>query len=182
MPEPFDVYRTALHAAADLYATDVVGGQSAAVSATINFLLASNVESRLRTPLLHVLGRLQDRVGNTKLDIDSANMAAMAAVVTLAKRTRMTVQQGAELVAAHIGLARHPEIVKRLIQYRKNLLGKRGSRDAERMYELILSEAAKTKLPPQDALNKGLELLHDRMAGASLSKVRYRALDGPRLI
>jgi hypothetical protein len=182
-PEPFDYYLRDLQAAADLYATDVVGAQRDAISATIKFLLASNVESRLRTPLLHVFGQLQGHVGNTKLDIDSANLAAMAAVITLAKGTGMTVKQGAELVAAHIGLEHNPEIVKRLVQYRRNLLDKtRGSRDAERMYEIILSEVkARPELAPQDALNKGLELLSDRMAGASLSKVNYRALDGPRL-
>ena len=136
--DPFAVYLAALRKAADLYATDPDGGGSAAITATLNYLRQPNVEDRLRTPLLHVLGQIEDsrhgRAGNAKSGMDSVNMAAMAAVVTLATRTKMTVPESAKLVADHIGLTNDLEAVRRLIQYRKNLLAERGSRDARRVY------------------------------------------------
>lgn len=180
MPEPFDDYLMALDAAADLYSTDIVKGKAASVFATVSFLRASNVDSHMRTPMLAVLAQLEDQglKGNTKPSMDAVNMAAIAAVITLAKGTGKTIKQGAELVADHIGIGAHKtEDVKRLIQYRKNLMDKRGTRDAEKIYTLVLREANKSKLPPQDALNEGLEFLRDKMVTASATKVRYRRVD-----
>jgi hypothetical protein len=183
MPEPFDDYLSALDAAADLYLTDIEKSKVASVSATVSFLRASKVDSRLRTPLLAVLAQLEDRgrAGNTKPSMDAVNMAAIAAVITLAMRTGKTTKQGAELVADHIGIGAHKtENVKRLIQYRKNLMDKRGTRDAENLYKLVLGEASKSRLPPQAALGKGLEFLNDKMVTASATKVRYRRVDSFR--
>jgi hypothetical protein len=182
MPDPYDDYLLTLREAADLYRTDADAGGSAAVAATIEFLRMPTVEDRLRTPLLHVLGQLEDkrhgRAGNTKSGMDTVNMAAMAAVVTLATCTKMTVKEGAKLVADHIGLAHNPDVVKRLIQYRKNLLDKRGSRDAQRIYQSMVRQVkARPGRTPHDVLRLGLELLRDKMPGASASKVKYRGID-----
>jgi hypothetical protein len=89
MPEPFDDYLTALDAAADLYVADIEKSKVASVFATVSFLRASNIDSHMRTPLLAVLAQLEDRgrAGNTKAGMDSVNLAAMAAVITLAMRT-----------------------------------------------------------------------------------------------
>jgi hypothetical protein len=82
MPEPIDDYLMALDAAAELYSTDIAKSEVASVSATISLLRALNAENRMRTLVLAV--QTQGRVGNTKPSMDAANMAATAAVITLA--------------------------------------------------------------------------------------------------
>jgi hypothetical protein len=86
MPEPIDDYLMALDAAAELYSTDIAKSEVASVSATISLLRALNAENRMRTLVLAVQTQLDDqgRVGNTKPSMDAANMAATAAVITLA--------------------------------------------------------------------------------------------------
>jgi hypothetical protein len=168
--EPFDDYLSALQAAADIYPTNVVGSRIAAVSATISFLRASNVDAHLRTPLLAVLGHLEDRdrIGNTKPVMDAVNMAAIAAVITLAMRAGIKMSAAAEMVTKHIGIGAHyPQSIRQLLQFRKNVMDNRESREAQRMYELVIVEAGKASVSPQDALNKGLEFLRDKMAGTS---------------
>jgi hypothetical protein len=177
MPEPLDDYLHALRSAADVYPTDVIGSRIAAVSATISFLRASNVDSRLITPLLAVLGHLEDRrhsrTGNFKPVMDSVNMAAMAAVITLARRAGQPLTAAAEMVAKNTGIGAHyPQSVRQLLQFRKNLMDKRESREARRMYEVVIIEAGKAGLSPQDALVKGLEFLRDKMVATSTFKHR----------
>lgn len=184
MPDPLDVYLAALEAAADLYMTDQLAGQAAAVGATLNFLHDSNIDSRVRTPLIAVKAAMADHSerptgNNSKAAMDRFNMAAIAAAITLAKNSGKTVPQGAELVARHIG-ANNPETIKKLIQHRKNLIGSRGPRDAQRFHNSMVADISAGSKSPQEALNKGLDFLRDRMVGGSALKANYRGLDGPR--
>jgi hypothetical protein len=169
MPEPYDDYLVSLRDAADLYATDEVQGQSAALAATLTFLGAMNVELRLTTPLQAVWGHLAEteRTSNAaKPVMDSLNMAAMAAVITLAMRAGHKLQDAAKLVAKETGIGEHyPQSVRQLLQFRKNLMDKRESPAAQRQYDLMTSKSDRS---PQEVLQRGLEFLRSKMTGTSL--------------
>jgi hypothetical protein len=189
MPEPFDDYLQALQAAADLYATDNIASRIAAVSATISFLRAADDDRSLITPLMDVLGRLEDEreylrrmddadedgrrrgIGNTKPVMLSVNDAAMSAVITLAIRTGKTSKQAAVMVAEHIGLGAHdPRAVQRLVQSRKNLMDKKASPAALRIYDLMITGAAKARtdgMSPDEALSKALDFLREKITAQS---------------
>src|SRR4051812_15612973 len=97
MPEPLDGYLHDLRSAAELYRADGVSSRIAAVSATISYLRTLNVDPPLYTPLLDMLGQLEDeqrgRTGHTTGTIDAATMGAVAAVITLAMRAGNKSQQ-----------------------------------------------------------------------------------------
>src|SRR4051795_9149016 len=126
MSETFDDFLQELLSAAELYPTDVVGSRIAAVSATISYLRAKDVEPALYTPLLDVLGHLEDeRDGRTGKypAIQNANLAVAAAVITLAMRAGNTREEAAQLVASYMGISTNDsKAVQRLQQFRKKPL------------------------------------------------------------
>jgi hypothetical protein len=172
MPEPFDDYLQALRSAADLYQADRPASRIAQVSATISFLRAMNVDPALYTPLLNVLGQLEDeqqgRTGHSTATLDAANMGAAAAVITLAMRAGKTREQAAKLVAGSIGLDAHkPAEVKRLLQYRKNLMDRGSPATAAHVYGMVIQQARKSGVSPQDALQLGLDLLRGKVTATT---------------
>lgn len=169
MSETFDDFLQELLSAAELYPTDVVGSRIAAVSATISYLRAKDVEPALYTPLLDVLGHLDDeregRTGNYPA-IQNANLAVAAAVITLAMRAGNTREEAAQMVASHMGISTNDtKALQRLQQFRKNLMDKRASAAARDIYSLVLVEATKAGVSPEDALRAGMEFLREKLTG-----------------
>jgi len=168
MPEPFDDFLQELLSASELYRTDVVASRIAAVSASISYLRAMDVEPTLYTPLLDVLGHLDDeregRTGNYPA-IQNANLAVAAAVITLAMRAGNTREEAAQMVASHMGISTNDtKALQRLQQFRKNLYGQaRASVTAREIYRLVLMDARQAGVSPEDALRAGLEVLRNKM-------------------
>jgi|1185.fasta_scaffold134696_1 hypothetical protein len=170
MPDPFEDFLQELLSAAELYRADVVRSRIAAVAATISYLRAMDVEPALYTPLLDVLGHLDDeregRTGNLNPVVQNANMAVAAAVITLAMRAGNTREEAAKVVASQMGISTHdPKAVQRLQQFRKNLMDKRASAAARDIYSLVLVEATKAGVSPEDALRAGMEFLREKLTG-----------------
>ena len=173
MPEPFDDYLNALRAAADSYRTDSAGSRYAAVSATVSFLNASNVDRSLTTPLMNLLGHLEDehfqRAGNSNPAMINATLATAAAVITLARRTGLKLKPASELVAKHIGAdGRDAQAeAKRLLQFRKNLMDDKASPDSIAVYYAMILRADESGMPVQDALALALAFLREKHGATS---------------
>jgi hypothetical protein len=190
-PDPLDDFLAALREAANLYATDNVASRIAAVSATISFLRATTDDNdrSLTTPLMDVLGRLEDEAkhllcmadadedgnrsgrGNTKSIKTSLDDASVSAVITLARRAGKTLPVAATMVAEHLGLGAHDSLaVKQLLQSRKNLMSRRAAPEALAIYDLMIAKAAEAGhagMSPNEALSLALEYLRARFTAQS---------------
>jgi uncharacterized protein YoaH (UPF0181 family) len=106
-------------------------------------------------------------MGNTKGIKAALDAASVSAVITLAMQAGKSSGVAATLVAEHLGLGAHDaRSVQKLLQSRKNLMGKRASSEARAQYHLMMSSAAKARadgMSHDETLSLALEYLRDKL-------------------